>query len=139
MSNNRLNLHMLFVKRCIQVVLINILLLDFRLRGIFCYSFVAHMRNILGFVFNLSIICVWDLYWLIIGMLDSLVISDRLDNLYFFANSGYMGFSVLTFIRNLFMCYHSLIISIEFFNWNIFHPSLGLRSSEDLLWSSVIA
>jgi hypothetical protein len=71
-------------------------------------------------------------------MLDSLVISDRLDNLYFFANSGYMGFSVLTFIRNLFMGYHSFIISIEFFMGNIFHPCLVLRSPEKAPWSSAV-
>lgn len=88
-------------------------------------SFVRYLGNVFGSVLNLFIIGVGNLDRLIIGVLDSLIISDGLCNFNLISESSGVIFDVLSFIRDLFMGNHGFIVSVIFFKRNAFNIGLS--------------
>lgn len=78
---------------------------------------------------NLSIICVWNLNFLIVSVLNSLIISHCFCYVNLISEGGLMLFNVLSIVRNLFMGDDGLIINIEFFDWDVLSPGLSLGGS----------
>ena len=98
----------------------------------FHYCFICNMRLILCFMFNLFIIGIRDLNWLIICMLNCLIISHSFRDFYRIAEGCVLSIDILSFIWDLFMSYDWFVISVRFLNWYIFGPGFWLRSSESL-------
>jgi hypothetical protein len=88
--------------------------LNFGRWGIFCNGFVRNVGLIFSLVFNLFIISVGYLNGLVIGVLNSLIVGDGLGDFNLVTQSSSVGLNVLSFIRDLFVGNHGLIISIIF-------------------------
>ena len=98
----------------------------------FYYCFISNMRLIFCFMFNLFIISIRDLNWLIICMLNCLIISHSFCDFYRVTESCVLSIDILSFIWDLFMSYNWFVISVRFLNWYILGPSFWLRSTESL-------
>jgi len=95
-------------------------------------SLIAHMRFVLSLMLNLFIISVGHLNCLIIGMLNSLVISYSFSNFHLITQSSHMGINILPLIRYLFMGNNRFIIGVIFLIRLILNPTLRLRCTQRL-------
>ena len=95
-------------------------------------SLVSYDWLIFSFMFNLLIIGVRYLNWLIICMLNCLVISEGFCNFNWVSDCSILCIDILSIIRDLFVSDNWLIISILFLNGYIFNPCFWLRSPKGL-------
>lgn len=93
---------------------------NFRLRHVLDGSFVSHMRNILGAVFNLLVIRVRDMNRRVIGMLNGSVVGHFFSHFNILADGSCMGFDILSFIRDSFIRHMRFIIDVIFLNRHVF-------------------
>ena len=97
--------------------------------NMFNYRLICNMGLIFSFVFNLFIVSIWHLNWLIVCMLNCLIICNCFGNFNWVSKGSVLSIDILSIIWNLFVSYDWFIISVCFLNWNIFYPGLWLRSS----------
>jgi len=99
------------------------------IRNIFSNCFISDMRDIFSFMFNLLIVGIWHINWLINSMLNSLIVGYDFLNWNLYSQSCCMLFSISSVIRNLFMGNNRGEVSVIFLQRNVFHIGLCLRSS----------
>ena len=97
--------------------------------NMFNYRLICNMGLIFSFVFNLFIVSIWHLNWLIVCMLNCLIICNCFGNFNRVSKGSVLSIDILSIIWNLFVSYDWFIISVSFLNWNIFNPGLWLGSS----------
>jgi hypothetical protein len=102
--------------------------------GVMFYNgFVSNVGLILGLVLNLFIVGVWNLHGVVVCVLNGLVISYGFSHIHRVADRSYVLVDILSFVRNLFVGNHRLVIGVSFLDWHMFNPSLRLGSSVSLL------
>lgn len=107
-------------------LIINILF-NSLLWNIFDFGFISVLRNVFSNMLNLLIIGILSLNGLIWNLVNGLILSHSLD--YWYVLGFLLGyvFSVLSFIWNLLLNGHWLVISVGLLNWNIFNIRARLR------------
>ena len=94
--------------------------------NIFNFSFISILWNIFGDVFDLLVISISLLNWSVFSLFDSLIFSNCFGDWDIFGFLLCDIFNILSFIRYLLLGNYWFVISVGFFNWDIFDIWGGL-------------
>lgn len=87
---------------------------------------VSDMRDIISSMFDLFIVGVGYLNWIIIGVLNGLIVGESLLDWNLVSDSSLVILSVSSFVRDLFVGHFGLIVGVVFLDRDVLHVGVRL-------------